>query len=76
MQDGASALPTAGSERTNSYLWLAWFINVNLHTAEEPGSVAEAEGRDKKKKKKRHEKDKRAKQNKAVCVSAVNKAAI
>lgn len=49
---------------------------MNLHTAEEPGSVAEAEGRDKKFKKKHHEKDKRAKQNKAVCVSAVNKAAI
>lgn len=52
MQDGASALPTAGSERTNSYLWLTWFINVDLHEAEEPGSVAAAEGRDNKKKKK------------------------
>lgn len=75
MQDGASALPTAGSERTNSYLWLAWFINVDLHEVEEPGSVAAAEGRDKKKKR-HHEKDKRAKQNKVACVSAVNKAAI
>lgn len=36
------ALPAADPERTNSYLWLAYFIIVNLHSAAEPGSAAEA----------------------------------